>query len=271
VIDGLAQAWPDAICELDHRNAFELLCATILAAQSTDKMINTLTPGLFARYPDARALASAETADLEPLIFRSGFYRAKGRNLIAMARHLVAHHAGDVPADLDQLVALPGVARKTANVVLSTALGRTVGVVVDTHVTRLSARLGLTVATDPVHIERDLMAALPKREWKTFADRMIWHGRRVCHAKTPRCDMCSLASVCPSAVLPAPPSKKLAPLSKKPGPRAKKAVAPPSKKAVSPSKKLAPSAKPAPSAKKAVSPSKKLAPSAKQATARPRS
>jgi endonuclease-3 len=165
---GLAEAWPDATCELDHADAFQLLCATILAAQSTDKMINTLTPALFARYPDAAPWRSPSRAALEALIFKSGFYRAKARSLIGMARALVERHRGQVPADLDALVALPGVARKTANVVLSTALGVTVGVVVDTHVTRLANRLGLTTETDPVKIERDLMAALPREQWKTW-------------------------------------------------------------------------------------------------------
>ncbi len=199
IVAGLAATWPDATCELDHQDAYQLLCATILAAQSTDRMINTLTPGLFARYPDARALAAADPAELEPLIYRSGFFRAKARNLIGMARALVERHDGVVPADLDALVALPGVARKTANVVLSSALGVTVGVVVDTHVARLSGLLGLTTETDPVKIERDLMAALPKREWKSFADRLIWHGRRVCFAKRPECERCTLAPLCPSA------------------------------------------------------------------------
>jgi|JI10StandDraft_1071094.scaffolds.fasta_scaffold07832_4 endonuclease-3 len=202
LIAALAAAWPDATCELDHQDAFQLLCATILAAQSTDKMINTLTPALFARYPDAHALAQAAPEALEPLIFKSGFYRAKARSLIGMARALVERHGGQVPADLDALVALPGVARKTANVVLSTALGTTVGVVVDTHVTRLAARLGLTRETDPVKIERDLMAVLPKDAWKTFADQLIWHGRRVCFAKKPACDTCTLAPLCPSAEVP---------------------------------------------------------------------
>ncbi len=202
LIAALAAAWPDATCELDHRDAYQLLCATILAAQSTDKMINTLTPALFARYPDARALAAAAPEELEPLIYKSGFYRAKARSLIGMARALVERHGGQVPAELDALVALPGVARKTANVVLSTALGTTVGVVVDTHVTRLAARLGLTRETDPVKIERDLMACLPRAEWKTFADRLIWHGRRVCFAKKPACEQCTLAPLCPSAEVP---------------------------------------------------------------------
>lgn len=201
LVNALASTWPDAVVELDHRNAFELLCATILAAQSTDKGINKLSPALFARYPDARALAAADPAQLEPLIFASGFYRAKGRSLLGMARALVERHGGEVPRTLAELVELPGVARKTGNVVLQNALDITVGFVVDTHVTRLSARLGLTRETDPVKIERDLMAVVPQSEWKTFANRLIWHGRRVCHAKKPACEQCSLAPHCPSVEL----------------------------------------------------------------------
>ena len=217
----LAQAWPDAIVELDHRNGFELLCATILAAQSTDKGINKLSPALFARFPDARALAAADPEELERLIHASGFFRAKARSLLGMARALVERHGGEVPAQLDALVELPGVARKTANVVLQNALGVTVGVVVDTHVTRLSARLGLTTETDPVKIERDLMALLPQPEWKAFANRVIWHGRRVCFAKKPACETCTLAPHCPAAELPgrpAPPSSA----TPKPSPKPKR-------------------------------------------------
>ncbi|MBK9030039.1 MAG: endonuclease III [Myxococcales bacterium] len=202
MLAALAATWPDATCELDHQDAYQLLCATILAAQSTDKMINTLTPALFAKYPDAHALAAAEPTEVEPLIYKSGFFRAKARSLVGMARALVERHGGQVPADLDALVALPGVARKTANVVLSTALGVTVGVVVDTHVTRIAHLLGLTRETDPVKIERDLMAALPRTAWKTFADRVIWHGRRVCFARRPQCERCALAPLCPSASVP---------------------------------------------------------------------
>ena len=198
----MAEAWPDAVVELDHRSPFELLCATILAAQSTDKMINTLTPALFARYPDARALAEADPEELERLVHRSGFFRMKAKNLRAMAQALVTRHGGEVPRTMDELVELPGVARKTANVVLGSALGIDAGVVVDTHVTRLSARLGLTRETDPVKIERDLMAALPQDQWTSFAHRLIWHGRRVCHARKPVCGACSLAPLCPSADLP---------------------------------------------------------------------
>ncbi|MEZ4401761.1 MAG: endonuclease III [Kofleriaceae bacterium] len=270
LIAGLARAWPDAVCELDHRDAYQLLCATILAAQSTDKMINTLTPGLFARYPDAAALAVADPAELEPLIFRSGFYRAKARNLIGMARALVERHGGQVPASLDALVALPGVARKTANVVLSTALGHTVGVVVDTHVTRLAARLGLTVETDPVKIERDLMAALPPTEWKTFADRLIWHGRRVCHARQPDCEACVLAPHCPSATVPAKVSSKPAAAGRaaraaKPGPAATPARKAKPGPAATPARKATP--KPTPTPAPAATPARKATPKPTPATA----
>ena len=197
----LAEKWPEAVVELDHRNAYELLAATILAAQSTDKMINTITPALFARYPDATALAKAEPAELEPMIFKSGFYRNKAKSLIGMARALVERHGGEVPRTMEELVALPGVARKTANVVLGSALGIDAGIVVDTHVTRLAQRLGLTTNTDPVKIEQDLMELLPRDQWTDFAHRLIWHGRRVCHAKQPDCNHCLLAPICPSAVL----------------------------------------------------------------------
>jgi endonuclease-3 len=195
----LAQIWPDATVELDHKNAYELLAATILAAQSTDKMINTITPALFAKYPDPAALARATPAEVEPLIFKSGFYRNKAKSLIGMARAVVEHHGGQIPDTMEALVALPGVARKTANVVLGSAFGKHVGVVVDTHVTRLANRLGLTRQTDPVKIEQDLMKALPQDQWTVFAHRLIWHGRRVCHAKQPDCDHCLLAPRCPSA------------------------------------------------------------------------
>ncbi|MCA9677886.1 MAG: endonuclease III, partial [Myxococcales bacterium] len=174
----LAATWPDATCELDHHNAFELLVATILAAQSTDKLVNTVTPALFARWPDATALAAVDQAELEPMVHATGFFRMKAKHVLAMARALVERHGGEVPARMEDLVALPGVARKTANVVLGTCFGIADGVVVDTHVTRLSQRLGLTVHTDPVKIEQDLMAQLPRDQWISFANRLIWHGRR---------------------------------------------------------------------------------------------
>jgi endonuclease-3 len=196
---GLAALWPDARCELDHKNAFELLCATILAAQSTDKLVNTITPALFARWPDARALAGAEPDELERMIYQTGFFRMKARSLLGMARALVERHDGLVPRDVDALVALPGVGRKTANVVRGAVWGLADGVVVDTHVTRLAQRLGLTRATDAAKIEEDLMRELPRDQWISFADRLIWHGRRVCFARKPDCEHCALAPLCPSA------------------------------------------------------------------------
>ena len=195
----LAARWPDAVVELDHRDAFELLCATILAAQSTDRLVNTVTPHLFARWPDARALAGADPAEVEQVIHSTGFFRAKTRSLLGMARAVVERHDGEVPRDLDALVRLPGVGRKTANVVRGAVWGLADGVVVDTHVTRLAARVGLTRETDPVKIERDLMATLPREQWIPFATRLIWHGRRVCHARGPDCEHCDLAPLCPSA------------------------------------------------------------------------
>ncbi|MEO8549140.1 MAG: endonuclease III [Kofleriaceae bacterium] len=195
----LGEAWPDATVELDHRDAYQLVVATILSAQSTDKLINTVTPALFARYPDASALAQADQLELEKLVAKTGFFRMKAKHLIGMARAVVQRHGGAIPNTMDELVALPGIARKTANVVLGSAMGIHVGIVVDTHVTRLAARLGLTVHTDPVKIEHDLMGLLPQTEWTSFAHRLIWHGRRVCLAKKPDCDHCTLAPVCPSA------------------------------------------------------------------------
>ena len=178
-----------------------MICATILAAQSTDRTINTITPALFAKYPDARALASADQGELEKLIYASGFFRMKARNLIGMARACVERHGGEIPSTMAELVELPGVARKTANVVLGCWFHQQDGIVVDTHVTRLAARLGLTKHTDPVKIETDLMELVPRAEWTMFAHRLIWHGRRVCFAKQPDCPHCSLAPLCPSAGL----------------------------------------------------------------------
>ena len=197
----LAETWPDAVCELDHQNAYQLIVATILSAQSTDKMINTITPALFQKYPDPRALAAANPAEVEQMIFKSGFYRNKTKSLIGMAKAVVERHGGEIPQTMEELVALPGVARKTANVVLGTAMGKNEGVVVDTHVMRLSQRLGITRAEDPVEIEQDLMRLLPREQWTIFAHRMIWHGRRVCTAKNPDHENCLLAPICPSATI----------------------------------------------------------------------
>jgi endonuclease-3 len=199
IVEALQATWPAAVVELDHRNAFELLCATILAAQSSDKQINLITPALFARYPDAPSLAAADPAELEVLIHSSGFFRAKARSLLGMARKLCEDFGGEVPRTMEELVTLPGVARKTANVVLGTAFGIPSGVVVDTHVARLSRRLGLSRADDPVAIEQDLMRQIPEDRWIAFGHQLIWHGRRICHARKPRCDECPLAPHCPSA------------------------------------------------------------------------
>jgi len=197
----LAEKWPDAVVELDHKNAYELLVATILSAQSTDKMINTITPALFAKYPDATALSRATQEEIEPMIFKSGFYRNKAKSILGMARTVVERHRGQIPDTMESLIELPGVARKTANVVLGSAFNKPAGIVVDTHVIRVSNRLGLTTETDPVKIEQDLMKLLPREQWTPFAHRMIWHGRRVCFAKQPDCNNCLLAPYCPSAAL----------------------------------------------------------------------
>lgn len=194
--------------ELDHKNAYELLVATILAAQNTDKNINTITPALFEKYPDARALAKANQADLEKIILRSGFYSQKAKSLIGMATKVVAEHGGEIPNTMEAMVQLPGVGRKTANVVLGNTMNIASGIVVDTHISRVAPRLGLTVQHDPVKIENELAALVPKDEWIVWGNRMIHHGRYICLAKNPLCDQCPLAPLCPSAfadVMPAKP------------------------------------------------------------------
>src|SRR5688572_18850489 len=206
----LEQKWPDAVCEPDHQNAYQLLVATILSAQSTDKMINTITPALFARYPDVRALAAANPEELEQMIYKSGFFRMKAKSLIGMAKACVERHGGEIPETMEELVELPGVARKTANVVLGTAMRKNEGVVVDTHVMRVAQRLGLTQETEPAKIEQDLMRLLPREQWTIFAHRMIWHGRRVCTAKNPDHENCLLAPLCPTATIVTLPKTKQA-------------------------------------------------------------
>jgi endonuclease III len=186
------------LCELDHRNPYELLVATILSAQSTDKRVNMVTPGLFARYPTPEDLAAADPSELEELIRSTGFYKNKAKALIGMATAVVERHGSEVPTTMAALVALPGVGRKTANVVLSVALGRP-GLPVDTHVLRLSRRLGLTTETDPVKVEQALNPMVPAAERGLFSLRLILHGRRVCLARSPRCGDCVLAGFCPSA------------------------------------------------------------------------
>jgi len=204
-------------------------------------MINTVTPKLFAKYPDARALAQADQATLEQEIHSTGFFRNKAKSLLGMARAVVEKHGGEVPTTMEELVELPGVARKTANVVLGSAMGKNEGVVVDTHVARLSQRLGLTTNEDPVEIEQDLMKLLPREQWTLFAHRLIWHGRRVCFAKNPDHENCLLAPICPSATLVTlGPTKKAAkPEKVKPKPAANKPSAkqpPPPKKPTKPSR-----------------------------------
>jgi endonuclease-3 len=191
--------WGEATCELDHEDAFQLLVATMLSAQTTDRRVNQVTPALFARYPDVHALAGARPQDLELVIRPTGFYRMKARHLIAMARAVVERHGGEIPGTMGELVKLPGVARKTANVVLGTWFCVAAGVVVDTHVSRVSRRLGLTGHTDARDIERDLMALVPRERWIDVSHELIWHGRRICHARVPACEECALARLCPSA------------------------------------------------------------------------
>jgi endonuclease III len=194
IIETLARQHPNADTELQYRNAFELLVATILSAQSTDARVNLVTPALFERYRDARALAAATAEQLEPQIVSTGFFRQKSRALIGMAQQLVAQHGGDVPADMDKLTALPGVGRKTANVVLGHALG-VPGLPVDRHVLRVSNRIGLAESEDPEKVEAQLCARLPKEMWTLASDVQILHGRRICKPK-PLCDRCSVRKDC---------------------------------------------------------------------------
>jgi len=198
ILARLESIYPNARCALDHENALQLLIATILSAQCTDARVNMVTPDLFRRYPDARAFAEAEPAELEKRIQSTGFFRNKTRSIIGCCQALVVRHGGEVPADLDLLVELPGVGRKTANVVLGNAFDIP-GVVVDTHVTRLSQLLGLTREKDPNKIEIDLMQLVPRAQWTELAHLMIEHGRRVCIARRPRCDECVLSDLCPSS------------------------------------------------------------------------
>lgn len=194
IIETLAEQHPNADTELHYRNPFELLVATILSAQSTDQRVNMVTPALFRRFPDARALAQAAPPELEKLILSTGFFRQKSKALIGMSQTLVAEHAGDVPADMDKLTALPGVGRKTANVVLGHALG-VPGLPVDRHVLRVSNRIGIAEGDDPVLVEQQLCAKLPSEMWTLASDVQILHGRRVCRPK-PLCDECSVRDDC---------------------------------------------------------------------------
>ena len=201
VAERLSAEYPEAVCELDHRNPYELLAATILSAQTTDVRVNMVTPALFARYPRPADLAAADQTEVEEIVKSTGFYASKAKNLIGMATALVERFGGEVPTDLDDLVTLPGVGRKTGNVVRSVAFGLP-GLPVDTHVGRLSRRLGLTEQEDPVKVELELNGYLPPLERGAFSLRMILHGRRVCDARKPACGSCVLEDVCPSSMLP---------------------------------------------------------------------
>ncbi len=199
ILDALQNAYPNVVCALTHRNAFELTIATILSAQTTDVGVNKVTPELFRMYPTPKKLAEAPLPELERIIRTTGFYRAKAKNIQGAARVLVEKFGGKVPQTIDELTQLPGVARKTANVVLGSWYGIASGIVVDTHVGRLSRRLSLTTQTDPVKVERDLEKVIPQDHWIQFSHELIHHGRQVCIARKPRCADCSLEKLCNSA------------------------------------------------------------------------
>ena len=199
IIDGLDALYPEAHCELDFKTPFQLLIATILSAQTTDVRVNMVTPKLFAKWGTPQKLAAATTEEIEPVIMSTGFYRNKTKSILGAARVIMEDFAGKVPQTMEELLTLPGVARKTANVVLGSAFGMNEGFVVDTHISRLSQRLGFTKETEPPKIERDLMAKLPRDKWTKLGHQLIWHGRRVCFARKPKCGECTLAPHCPSA------------------------------------------------------------------------
>ena len=202
-----ATLYPDAHCALHHENPLQLLIATIMSAQCTDVRVNLVTPALFAKYPNVRGFAEAKPGELETAIQSTGFFRNKARNIIACCRQIESHHAGQVPGTMEELVQLPGIGRKTANVILGNAFN-VPGITVDTHVLRLSKRLGLTRKTDPTKVEQDLMELIPPSEWTMFSHRMIFHGRQVCFARKPNCEGCLLAEVCPKIGV---DSKKVSP------------------------------------------------------------
>ena len=202
ILQKLRELYPEASCALHHRHPFELLIATILSAQSTDKTVNQITPALFKKFPEPVAMAQAALTELEELVKSSGFFHNKAKNLKACAARLVQAHGGQVPRTMEALIQLPGVGRKTANVVLGNAFNINAGVVVDTHIQRLSQRLGFSRETTPEKIERDLMTIVPPEEWTAFSHRMIQHGRQVCAARKPKCNECLLAPDCPFVVAP---------------------------------------------------------------------
>lgn len=195
----LEEEHPDAKCALEHRGAYELAVATILSAQTTDERVNMVTPELFARYPTVQALADAKQEEVEEIVRSTGFFRNKAHNIIGFAHAVTEEFGGEVPRTMAELNALPGVGRKTANVILGNAFGVNEGVVVDTHVKRLSGRLGLTRETNPDKVERDLMPLFPSERWTMLSHLLIYHGRRVCDARKPRCEACTLAGLCPSS------------------------------------------------------------------------
>ena len=199
VYDVLAEEYPKAHCELDFVDAFQLAVATILSAQTTDERVNMVTPELFERYPTARKLAAARQEDVEEIVRSTGFFRNKAKNIIGFARGVVEEHSGEVPRTMAELSVLPGVGRKTANVILGNAFGVDEGVVVDTHVKRLSTLLAFTWEKTPEKIEADLMAIFPRERWTMLSHLLIWHGRRVCDARKPRCEACAVSHLCPSS------------------------------------------------------------------------
>jgi endonuclease-3 len=199
ILGRLKRIYPDAHCELDFSDPYQLTVATILSAQCTDARVNLVTPPLFQRWPDAPALARARPAELEAAIRSTGFFRNKAKNLIGMAQAVTAEHGGRIPGSMAELRALPGVGRKTANVVLGNAFGESEGIAVDTHVLRLSRLLRITRESDPVKVELDLMRLVPRRDWAVASHLLIWHGRRICIANRPRCGDCVLNDICPSA------------------------------------------------------------------------
>ena len=203
ILATLKKLYPDAECALRHEEPLQLLIATILSAQSTDETVNKVTPILFAKYPTAKAIADAPSAEVEKIVHSTGFFRQKTKSVQGACRKIVEEFGGRVPETMEELVTLPGVARKTANVVLGTAFGKNEGIVVDTHIGRLATRLGLTPnskdAKDAVKIEADLTPLFPRRSWTDLGHALIWHGRRVCHARKPKCGECKLANLCPAA------------------------------------------------------------------------
>lgn len=201
ILSSLKLLYPDAICSLNYSTPVQLLVATILSAQCTDERVNQVTPALFSRFPDALSLANADLTELETLVRSTGFYRNKSKNIQAACRMIVTEFDSQVPKQMEDLLRLPGVARKTANVVLAHAYGINAGVTVDTHVKRLSHRLGLTEHTDPIRIELDLISLLPQPDWENWSIRLVYHGRAVCRARSPACNVCQLAELCPSAGL----------------------------------------------------------------------